>query len=84
MTVVIFNKMLCFSINCFHSDPKVVYKFGGGEGAIFLDNIQCFGKETSLLQCAHNGIVVHNCGHYEDAGVSCGNFSLYCDISSVG
>ena len=72
---------MLFSINYFHSDPKVVYAFGGGEGAIF--HFQCYGRETSLLQCAHNGIVVHNCYHYEDAGVSCGNI-FYCDISSVG
>lgn len=39
---------------------------------IVLDNLQCTGTEISLINCTHNGIGVHNCGHIEDAGVQCG------------
>ncbi len=45
--------------------------FGRGSGEILLDNLICNGTEGSLLQCAHSGLYVHNCGHYEDAGVTC-------------
>ena len=48
-------------------------QFGGGEGNIFQDGIQCVGNEANLLHCILNGIEVHSCSHYEDAGVSCGN-----------
>ena len=51
-----------------------MFRFGGGEGAILLDDIQCFGNEASLLQCIHDGIRQHDCTHDDDAGVSCGNF----------
>ncbi|KAJ8290280.1 hypothetical protein GJAV_G00010870 [Gymnothorax javanicus] len=47
-----------------------------GEGThlrIILDDVQCQGNEETLLDCQHAGIGKHNCAHYEDAGVICGN-----------
>lgn len=43
--------------------------FGVGPGPINLDNVQCTGSETSLLDCTSS--LQHNCGHFEDAGVVC-------------
>ncbi|XP_044895921.1 deleted in malignant brain tumors 1 protein-like [Felis catus] len=45
--------------------------FGDGSGPIFLDDVRCTGDETSLGQCIHRGLSVHNCGHHEDAGAVC-------------
>ena len=45
--------------------------FGGGTGPIWLDDVSCTGSESELLECPHNGIGNHNCGHYEDASVRC-------------
>ena len=46
-------------------------RFGQGSGDIFLDGVQCNGTETNLRDCKHKGIGVHDCGHKEDASVSC-------------
>ena len=45
--------------------------YGEGTGAIFLDNVDCEGTEERLFDCLHRGAAVHNCRHYEDAGVYC-------------
>jgi len=42
-----------------------------GTGQIWLDNVNCVGTETRLIDCPANALGSHNCAHFEDAGVRC-------------
>uniref|UniRef100_A0A3B4BDF7 Soluble scavenger receptor cysteine-rich domain-containing protein SSC5D n=1 Tax=Periophthalmus magnuspinnatus TaxID=409849 RepID=A0A3B4BDF7_9GOBI len=65
-------QVVCRAMDCGVAlDIKPHSFFGGGEGDIWLDNVECAGNESTLTQCAHNPIGDHNCGHGEDTGVIC-------------
>ena len=42
-----------------------------GTGQIWLDNVNCRGTESRLIDCPRNALGSHNCVHSEDAGVTC-------------
>ena len=45
--------------------------FGQGIGNIALDDVDCNGREPTLLNCSHREFLMHNCDHSEDASVQC-------------
>ena len=56
--------------------PPGALAFSGGStvdgtGRIVLDDLHCTGSESRLIDCPHNGLGRHNCGHNEAASVMC-------------
>ncbi|XP_039695262.1 macrophage scavenger receptor types I and II isoform X4 [Pteropus medius] len=45
--------------------------FGQGTGPIWLNEVFCFGKESSIEECMIRQWGVRACSHSEDAGVTC-------------
>ena len=45
--------------------------FTNGVGLIWLDDVNCDGTETRLIDCRARPLGQHNCAHVEDAGVRC-------------
>ena len=43
--------------------------FGAGSGSILMDDVQCSGTESRLVDCTHTSR--HDCEHSEDASVRC-------------
>lgn len=48
--------------------------FGQGKGPIVYDSLGCRGSEADLYDCPHDYTGHHDCGHHEDAGVTCGRY----------
>ena len=44
--------------------------FGEGEGPIHMDNVECLGVESSIMECVFD-IHTADCSHSQDVGVSC-------------
>ena len=51
--------------------------FGQGTGSILLDDLHCNGTESTLFSCSHQGTYSHNCGHHEDASVTCTSTRIF-------
>ncbi|KAK7093113.1 uncharacterized protein [Littorina saxatilis] len=52
--------------------PLAHYGQGPSSAPIWLDDVECQGSEVTLRICKSQPVGKINCGHKEDAGVSCG------------
>lgn len=64
--------VVCRQLGCGHAITlPAAMTFGQGSGPIFLDNVDCKGREAALSECWSHGWGIHNCYHYEDVAVVC-------------
>ena len=54
-----------------HAD--ILIESGGGREylPIHLDQVECTGQESALLECPSQPVGVHNCVHPEDVTITC-------------
>ena len=48
-----------------------------------MDEVQCRGTETRLVDCPANALGGHNCVHAEDAGVRCTGTTTTCTQGAI-
>ncbi|MBN3322309.1 DMBT1 protein, partial [Atractosteus spatula] len=65
-------QVVCRQLGCGDAvSAAIEASFGPGNGAIWLDEVNCTGSELHLWDCCHSGLNQSDCRHKEDAGVSC-------------
>jgi len=55
----------------FGSSGRTTKQFKKESGVVLMDNVDCLGNESMLLDCNHKGIGISNCTYSDDAGVIC-------------
>ena len=65
--------VICRMLGFAHGEVKNEAYFGGGNGKIWLDEVNCTGVEESLFDCSHLPWGIHDCYSNEDLGVICKN-----------
>ena len=63
--------VVCYSLGYAYVGQSVGNRYGPGSGRIWLDDVRCSGRETSVADCGHGGWGIHNCKHGEDVSISC-------------
>ncbi|XP_030015227.1 deleted in malignant brain tumors 1 protein-like [Sphaeramia orbicularis] len=51
-------------------------QFGEGTGPVWLDDVRCSGKESSLTECPHHKSETHDCEYGKDFGVVCSGYQV--------
>lgn len=67
------GNVVCRYLGFFNATEAITssFRYGSGSGPILLDNVDCSGSETNIMDCPANPPGNHNCQHSEDAAVVC-------------
>ncbi|RXN00328.1 Neurotrypsin [Acipenser ruthenus] len=64
-------QVVCKQLGFRYVEGSVQPHFAVGTGPVFLDDVSCSGKESSLVQCGRREWRKHDCTHQEDVSVVC-------------
>ncbi|KAK7901780.1 hypothetical protein WMY93_018549 [Mugilogobius chulae] len=76
--------VVCRQLGCGRAKDAPQYTFGQGLGSIWMAYVSCIGSESSITDCHHTAFGNYNCGHREDAGVTCEGNQTIPDYNSTG
>ena len=54
-----------------YNGQVINYTYGVTASRIWLDEVQCTGRETDVLQCPHAAWGQHDCSADKDVAISC-------------
>ncbi|XP_071111387.1 uncharacterized protein [Haliotis cracherodii] len=78
-------QVVCKMVNLPWTSANVTNSYGPGEGPVWLSNVDCTGRETSLDECSHSGWgIAINCSHSSDVGVVCSGATLQIHLEPAG
>ena len=63
--------MCVYLLSFYAAATALTHGYFIGVGMIWLDDVQCIGNETRLIDCPANVPGVHDCLHSADVGVAC-------------
>ncbi|XP_030012414.1 deleted in malignant brain tumors 1 protein-like isoform X2 [Sphaeramia orbicularis] len=70
-------QVVCRQMGCETAQAvSVVGQFGEGTGPVWLDDLFCSGKESSLTECLHHKSDRRDCGYSKDVGVVCSGYQV--------
>ena len=59
------------SLFCSGTAEYLGSEYGAGDGEIWLENLECTGEETTVLECNAGDFGENFCWHFEDVSISC-------------
>ena len=77
--------VVCRELGFLNGSATPLSKFGSGSGPVWFSQVACWGNESKLLHCMHNGAGnIGNCSHSQDVGVQCSHHGMhvYCYVIS--
>ena len=73
--------VVCTELGFLNGTTAPQRQFGSGTGPVWLTQVACWGNESKLSQCVHNGAgIIGNCSHSQDVGVQCSPHGKYIHI----
>ncbi|XP_030012387.1 deleted in malignant brain tumors 1 protein-like [Sphaeramia orbicularis] len=70
-------QVVCRQMGCETAQAvSVAGQFGEGTGPVWLDDVLCSGKESSLTQCLHHKSETRDCEYGKDVGVVCSGYQV--------
>ena len=70
--------VICKQIGLKGGKPELSKQYGGGEGRIWLEKLNCTGDESGIDSCMHSAWGAVTCDHSLDIGIKCNGLYSSC------